>query len=158
MCKKGSIMTKSEFLDKLVSCLTGKVSSGTIQDNVAYYEQYFADEIRNGKTEEEVCALLGSPQLIAKGILEAERFQSGNSSDVEYTNRVDEEKDYRNRSSRWFDGIRNFRIPAPLLLVFVVLLFFFGINVAITVFSALAPIIIPVCIILFIMHIFKNNL
>ena len=150
-------MTKKEFIDKLVSCLTGKISAGTMQETVTYYEQYFASEMRNGKTEEAVCESLGSPQLIAKGIIEAERFQNGNATDATYT-KVDEEKDYRGRSSRWSDGVKSFRIPGPLLLVLVVLLFFAVISVAIRVFSALAPIIIPVCIILFIMHIFKNNL
>ena len=150
-------MTKTEFIDKLVSSLTGKVSASTMQENVTYYEQYFASEMRSGKTGEEICASLGSPQLIAKGILEAERFQNGNASDAPYT-KVDEEKDYRGRSSRWSDGVKRFRIPGPLLLVLVVLLFFAVISIAISIFSALAPIIIPVCIVLFIMHIFKNNL
>ncbi len=140
--KKGNDMTKSEFIDKLVFCLTGKVSTGTIQENVAYYEQYFLNEMRVGKSEDEIADSLGSPQLIAKGIIEAERFQSGHAQEGEYNNRVDEEKDYRSRG----------------MLILVVLLFFFGINIAITVFSALAPIIIPICIVLFIMHIFKNNL
>lgn len=151
-------MTKSEFIDKLVSCLTGKVSEGTIQENVAYYEQYFLEEMQMGKSEDAICKSLGSPQLIAKGILEAERFQNGGAKEAEYNSNVSEEKDYRSRGSRWSEHIRSFRLPAGLMLVLVVLLFFFGINIAISVFSALSPIIIPICIILFIMHIFKNNL
>ena len=74
-------MTQTEFIDKLNACLTGKVSAGTVQENIAYYRQYFADEISRGKSEEAVCASLGSPQLIAKGILEAERFQNDTGSD-----------------------------------------------------------------------------
>lgn len=151
-------MTKSEFIDQFVSYLNGKVSNGTIQENVAYYEQYFLSEMRGGKTEEEVCASLGAPQLIAKGILEAERFQNGNANEVEYNRRVDEEKDYRSRGSRFSDHVRSFRLPAPLLLILVILLFVFGVNVVISVFSVLSPILIPICIVLFIMHIFKNNL
>jgi uncharacterized membrane protein len=149
-------MTKSEFIDKLVSSLTGKVSASTIQENVTYYEQYFASELRSGRTEEEICASLGTPQLIAKGILEAERFQNGNTTDATYT-KVDEEKDYRNRGSRRTEGVKRIRIPGPLLLIIAVLIFFAVINIVITLFSALAPIIIPICIVLFIMHIFKNN-
>ncbi len=150
-------MTKSEFIDQLVSCLNGKVSAGTIQENVAYYEQYFSNEMRAGKTEGEISASLGSPQLIAKGILEAERFQTGNAREEAYSSSVDEEKDYRSRGSRFTENVRSFRIPGGLLLAVVILLFFFGINIAITVFSALSPILIPICIVLFIMHIFKNK-
>lgn len=149
-------MTKSDFIDKLVSSLTGKVSASTIQENVTYYEQYFASEMRSGRTEEEICTSLGTPQLIAKGILEAERFQNGNTTDATYT-KVDEEKDYRNRGSRRTEGVKRIRIPAPLLLIIAILIFFAVINIVITLFSALAPIIIPICIVLFIMHIFKNN-
>lgn len=151
-------MTQRVFIDKLMSCLSGKVSTGTIQENVAYYNQYFAAEIRAGKSEEEVCRSLGSPQLIAKGILEAEKFQSGGACRSDYRGQVDEEKDYRSTSSRWSESVRGFHLPGWLGLIVVVCLFFFIISLAITVFSALAPIIIPVCIVLLIMHIFKNNL
>lgn len=151
-------MTQRVFIDKLMSCLSGKVSTGTIQENVAYYNQYFATEIRMGKSEEEVCQSLGSPQLIAKGILEAEKFQSGGAYQSDYRSQVDEEKDYRSTSCRWSENVRGFHLPGWLGLIIVICLFFSIISLAITVFSALAPIIIPVCIVLLIMHIFKNNL
>ena len=150
-------MTQREFIDKLKACLSGKVSSGTLQENVAYYEQYFASEKRQGRSEEAICASLGSPQLIAKSILEAERFQSDGSYSSDYSGGVHEEKDYRSTGSKWSDGIRSFQIPGWLMLVIAMILFFFVISLVLSVFSALAPIIIPICIVLFIVHIFQNN-
>lgn len=150
-------MTQREFIDKLKTCLSGKVSSGTLQENISYYEQYFANEIRQGKSEEAVCASLGSPQLIAKSILEAEKFQSDGGYSSDYSGRMDEERDYRSTGTRWAEGARSFQVPGWLMMIIAVTLFFTVISLVISLFSALAPIIIPICIVLFIVHIFKNN-
>ena len=147
-------MTQTEFIDKLNACLTGKVSAGTVQENIAYYRQYFADEISSGKSEEAVCASLGSPQLIAKGILEAERFQNDTGSD--YSQKVDEEKDFRGRRKRWEQNVRSFHLSGWLVGLITILIFFAVISIVISVFSALAPLILPICIILFVVRIFKN--
>ena len=149
-------MTQREFIDKLVTALSGKVSTGTLQENVNYYKQYFASELRLGRSEEEICDLLGSPFLIAKSILEAEKFQN-DSTEESYTGRVDEEKDYRSTTTRWSDNVRSFRLPGWLMLILAAMLFFTVISIVLSIFSMLAPIIIPICIVLFIIHIFKNN-
>lgn len=150
-------MTQREFIDTLKVTLSGKVSSGTVQENINYYEQYFYGEIRQGKSEDEICASLGSPQLIAKSILEAEKFQSGSDSSKGYEESVQEEKDYRSTGTRWSDSVRSFQLPGWLMSIIAMFLFFMVISIVISVFSALAPIIIPVCIVLFIVHFFKNN-
>ena len=150
-------MTQIEFIDKLQAGLTGKVSAGTVQENVCYYEQYFAEEIRKGRTESEICASLGTPQLIVKGILEAERFQNDNAASPDYHEEVSEARDYRGAGSRWAENIREFHIPGWLVMIIAAFLFFFVVSLVISLFTALAPLIIPLCIILFVTHIFKNN-
>ena len=150
-------MTQREFIDTLKVALTGKVSAGTVQENVNYYEQYFYGELRQGKSEAEVCASLGSPQLIAKSILEAEKFQSGSNASRGYEESVQEEKDYRSTGERWSDNIKSFQLPGWLMSIVAIFLFFTVISLVISVFSALAPIIIPISIVLFIVHFFKNN-
>ena len=52
-------MTKREFLEKLRQALNGRMSSGTVADNLQYYEDYINTEIRKGRTEEEVLFELG---------------------------------------------------------------------------------------------------
>ncbi len=146
-------MTQIEFIDKLNICLTGKVSVSTVQDNLNYYRQYFSEELRKGRSEENICASLGSPQLIAKGILEAERFQSDSSA--EYENDVREE--YHTGSGRSVQNSHNFRLPGWLFGLIAIFLFFIVIGLVLSVFSALAPIILPICIVLFVVQIFKNN-
>ncbi len=150
-------MTQKEFIDRLKIALTGKVSSGTVQENISYYEQYFAGELRAGRSEEAICASLGSPQLIAKGILEAERFQSSDESGTGYDNEMREKGAQRDGSTGWSESVKSFRMPGWLILIITMLLFFFVISLVLSVFSMLAPIIIPICIVLFIVNLFKNN-
>lgn len=147
-------MTQIEFMDQLNTCLTGKISAGTVQENLAYYKQYFAEQMANGMSEEVICVALGSPQLIAKGILEAEKFQ--NSTDCDYDQEVDEEKDFRSKIGKWFQRTGNLRLPSWIIWIFSLMIFFFVTNIVLTVFSVLAPLILPVCIVLFVFHIFKN--
>ena len=149
-------MTQKEFIDQLRTALSGKVSAGTLQENINYYENYFNNERRLGRSEEEICSQLGSPLLIAKSILEAEKFQSGTTGES-YAGNVDEERDYRNTTTRWSDNVRSFHMPGWLILIIAAMLFFTVISIVLSIFSALAPIIIPISIVLFIVHIFKNN-
>ncbi len=150
-------MTQREFIDKLKAGLTGKVSAGTVQENIYYYEQYFAEEIRKGRTEEEICASMGAPQLIVKGILEAEKFQSDAGMEADYREEVQDKREYRSAGNRWTEHVREFHLPGWLMMLIAAFLFFFVISLVISLFTALAPLIIPICIILFITHIFKNN-
>ena len=148
-------MTQTEFIDKLNTCLTGKVSAGTVQENIAYYKQYFVEQMSRGMSEEAVCASLGSPQLIAKGILEAEKFQSN--SDSSYDQEVNEERDFRNMREKLSRNAGNYHLPPWLIWIFSIMLFFVVTNIVLTVFSVLAPLILPICIVLFVVHIFKNT-
>ena len=45
------------------------MSESEVQSNLAYYSSYIDDEVRKGKTEEEVLEELGSPFAIAKTLL-----------------------------------------------------------------------------------------
>lgn len=66
-------MNKMEFLDQLRQSLNGKVDAGMISDNLRYYEEYIDGQLMQGKAETEVMATLGSPRLIARTILDANR-------------------------------------------------------------------------------------
>ena len=45
-------MTQIEFIDQLNTCLSGKISAGTVQENLGYYKQYFAEQMANGMGED----------------------------------------------------------------------------------------------------------
>ncbi|MEE1087288.1 MAG: DUF1700 domain-containing protein [Schaedlerella sp.] len=65
-------MTKTQFLEKLREELNGNVSQSVVHDNIDYYERYITDEVRSGKSEEEVLSILGDPWVIAQTIINAE--------------------------------------------------------------------------------------
>lgn len=78
-------MTKKEFLDGLRISLSGNVPNSEIENKIQYYKDYFSIEEKNGRSEEDICAELGDPKLIAKTIADTNTIQE-ESSDNSYTN------------------------------------------------------------------------
>lgn len=64
-------MAKQEFLDELKQALMGEVSAEVVMDSYRYYSTYIEDQIRDGKSEEQVLEDLGRPSLIARSIIAA---------------------------------------------------------------------------------------
>ncbi len=64
--------SKEEFIKELSDALSGSVPSDKYYEVIEYYEGYFRSELKKGKSEEEICNLLGSPRLIAKSIIESQ--------------------------------------------------------------------------------------
>ena len=84
-------MTKEQFMMELEQSLQGEVSAYELSDSLTYYRQYFEDEIRNGKSEEDVIRELGSPRLIARSIIDAHGNEGAANSGYE-------DSDYREGS------------------------------------------------------------
>lgn len=70
-------MDRHEFISILRTALAGKVPATTVEDNVQYYEEYIEIQLRQGKREEEILAALGEPRLLAKTIIEANKYAEG---------------------------------------------------------------------------------
>lgn len=79
-------MTKEQFIMELEQCLQGEVSAYELSDSLTYYRQYFEDEMRNGKSEEQVIKELGSPRLIARSIIDAHGIEENASNNSGYEN------------------------------------------------------------------------
>lgn len=62
-------MTKNEFLEKLSAALGNDLSGAVIQDNVKYYKSYIEEEVRRGRSEEEVLEELGDPWVLAQTVI-----------------------------------------------------------------------------------------
>lgn len=77
-------MTKEQFIMELEQCLQGEVSAYELSDSLTYYRQYFEDEMRNGKSEEQVIKELGSPRLIARSIIDARGLEENGSNHSGY--------------------------------------------------------------------------
>ena len=77
-------MNKAEFLEQLRLSLNGRLDASQVMDNLRYYEEYINSQLRQGKTEEDVMSMLGSPRLIARTITDAntDGGQAGYASDA----------------------------------------------------------------------------
>ena len=64
-------MNRYEFLTQLEEQLRGFVSNQEVKDSVSYYQSYIEEEMKAGRTEEEILDDLGSANSIAKAIIEA---------------------------------------------------------------------------------------
>ena len=64
-------MTKNEFLEGLRRALFSTGSNELINENINYYSSYIDEEIRKGRSEEEVVGELGDPRLLARSIKDA---------------------------------------------------------------------------------------
>lgn len=95
-------MTKEQFIMELEQCLQGEVSAYELSDSLTYYRQYFEDEIRNGKSEDQVIKELGSPRLIARSIIDARGIEENGSNNSGYEDNTYGSRYAQNGSS--YDG------------------------------------------------------
>lgn len=146
-------MSKQEFIDRLRTALSGRVSTGLIEENVSYYEDYINTQVRMGKTEESITAQLGDPRLIAKTIITANDSNAtgDNADSADYTYKdgyyVDREKN---------TSVKTTGIPGWLWILIIVMIIFLVISAVFSLISALVPIILPVLIVVFFIKLFKD--
>ena len=133
-------MNKQEFVDRLRMALNGRVSPGLVMDNVNYYQDYINTEIRKGRTEEEVLESLGDPRLIARTIIQT----NGGDNRSGYRNTVYGNGEYREAAGQnvW------------LILGILVVVLIFG--AVFSVLSFLAPVLIPIVVVLFLVKLFRD--
>lgn len=148
-------MDRTEFIDRLQRALAGGVNSSRVAENVQYYREYIDVEIRKGRSEEEVLGSLGDPRLLAKSIIEANK-RSGIS---EGTNRTYDEETEEDSGEEWGKtGKQNIvRVPGWLILLIAIVIFLLIIGVVFSMISFLAPIIIPVLIVILAVNYFKSR-
>jgi len=158
-------MNKYEFLTQLEEQLLGFVSNQEVRESVFYYQSYIEEEIRSGRTEEEVLEDLGSANSIAKAIIEARGHatdtdriydETGRAEDREYDSYSNDDPNpyaggYEGRNGAGSnvkvfrtDGWKGTAVLIGILLILVLLLVF-----AFRILAMLLPFIIPFALILF---------
>lgn len=148
-------MTKQEFLDKLRAALGNDLSGPVIQENVNYYNSYISEEVRKGKTEEEVTAELGDPWVIAQTIIDSvdNRRNPGDTpgeAEGSYEGRQNHtRKIYSSGFDTWWKKL--FLILGILGVVVLVGAVIGGII------SLVAPLLVPILIIMLVFRVFGNR-
>lgn len=147
-------MTRSEFLNKLKEALANDLSGSVIQENVNYYSGYIADEVRKGRSEEEVIAELGDPWAIARTVIESVEIQGNTQEDYGYEPK---KQNYDQRQQNSTGQVHIFGLDAwwkKLLLVLgIVGVFMLVIAVIGGIFSLLAPILVPLLLVVIVFRI-----
>lgn len=64
-------MNRSEFLQRLREALENDLNGSVVQENIDYYNNYIASEVRNGHLEDEVIQELGDPWMLARTVIDA---------------------------------------------------------------------------------------
>lgn len=141
-------MTKQEFLEQLRRSLTTRAGSAVASENVSYYEEYIATQVRAGRTEEEVIRGLGDPRLLARSIAEAQE-RAGSIETAE-----DEEDIYQ--EDRGFHT-RRLRMPGWLIALLVFIVVFWILGVVFSVLRILFPILFPIFLIVFFLQIIQKR-
>ncbi len=77
-------MKKSEFLRELKYNLMGKVSDDELESIIMDYDEIFESGKAEGKAEEEISEMLGSPAMIAKAILDENSDNASKLNDENY--------------------------------------------------------------------------
>lgn len=148
-------MDRTEFIERLQRALASGVNSSRVAENVQYYREYIDVEIREGRSEEEVLASLGDPRLLAKSIIEANKRAGVN----EGTNRTYDEVREESYAEKWKNAVRQntMRVPGWLILLIAGVIFLLIIGLLFSMISILAPIIIPVLLVVLAVNYFKGR-
>ena len=151
-------MTREEFLSTLQKTLQGKISGDKVQDNINYYRDYIIEEMKKGKSEEEVFRGLGDPSLLAKTIItaeEAKKQQKDNGYDTgDYRHAAREGAEFQERKAQ--GNGRNFwkRLLIVLAVIMVIVLI---VTIISGVVRILAPLVLPILLIVLVVQIFKRR-
>lgn len=141
-------MTKEEFIRDLRESLYTEITSIEIENNVRYYNEYIDNQIRSGKTIDQVMAELGDPRLIARTIIETSKLGKSNYNNIHnnlYQEAYTDENDSRNDNVHGYSHTYTFDGKIPLrfrilgimiLIMFVMLLIFLG-SLAIRLFFSI---------------------
>lgn len=141
-------------MERLQRALAGGVNSSQVAENVRYYQDYIDTEIRKGRSEAEVLSVLGDPRLLAKSIIEANK----RAGYIEGTNQnYDEERqEDREQGGTGVSGA-TVRMPGWLIILIVAVVALLIIGVIFSVISLLAPIIIPVLIVVLLFNFIRSR-
>ncbi len=144
-------MTKREFLDKMREALSNDLAEPAVRENIEYYDVYMTDEIERGRSEEELVEEMGDPWMIARTIIDISEPE-----DMKLNYVYEEEGQSYNGRQDGYAGQTGFFVRGGWKLV-VALLGLIGVLLALVavvggIISLVAPILVPVLIIMFVIR------
>lgn len=151
-------MTRKEFLEGLREKLSGSLPAGEVQNHVDYYNDYIKEEVKKGRRESEVLDELGDPWVIARSLIGAANARGDGPGETYYE---PERRQSAREGSSTGSKIHMFsvdsRFKAVLFLLGIIGIFALLIAVIGGILSLLAPVLVPVLLILIIIRIWNRR-
>lgn len=148
-------MRSSDFLLSLKKALENELSASQVQEQVEYYRNYIKEEVKSGKSEQEVLEMLGDPWAIAKTIL-IEEEMNGAKERTEQESEWSEEKPTEKSQKLHIFGLDTWWKKALLILGVAVVIFLI-ISTILGIVSFLLPIVLPIILIVAIFNLFRKK-
>ena len=159
-----AIMSKQEFIDRLRGALNGRIPAAQVEDTINYYLEYIDSQMRSGKSEAEVMSALGDPRLIARTIIEtaqptgdngsADNTAKGYESNTYHSNGQNNYGNYQDTANQ--THYKHFRMPGWLVVIIVLLVVFLFFSIVFSLLSFLAPAIVVIVAVLFLVKLFGD--
>lgn len=141
-------MSKEEFLTRLREALMGEMNDIEIQSNISYYQSYITEEVKNGRTEQEVVDELGEPRLIARTIIDTSASASNRSSQAAYSGSEEDQNQNSGHYRKVHFGFGHMKWYTKLLIFVVILTIILGIvSIVGSIVSFFLPVLLPMLII-----------
>ncbi len=149
-------MTRNDFINRLRETLSEELSAQKVQEHVNFYSDYIVDEVRKGRKEADVVAELGDPWAIAKNIIDSEEIKGETQEEYSYEpRRSNYEQEQQSAPKAKVSGVGGWKFVLIILGIVGVLMAVIAVIGGIV--SLLAPFIIPVIIISFVIKVFGNR-
>ena len=169
-------MTELEFLQELRKALENDLDEQAVRENVRYYKEYIAAEKRKGIPEEKILEELGDPWAIARNITDAPGgYQSGGYQSNGYQSSgyqdpypdngtgywsgdEDDDEEFSEVTDKELRRIeRKMRCGFWLFFIFLILIIVGIISVVAGLIRFVAPVLIPLLVVLLIVKIWESR-
>lgn len=146
-------MSKLEFLDELKEALVQEMDSSNIQEQLSYYRAYIDGEIQAGRSEQTVVAELGDPWALAKNLGTSVNQDSAyvQHETISEQGDIESEQSARGRG-KTFSWRTHSSLGCWIFAVLVILIIFGVLYLLIGAISVLAPVLIPVLLVMIIVR------
>ena len=158
-------MKKQEFLDVLRRALNGNMAAASVEDNIRYYDGYFAAEEAKGRSEEEILNELGDARILARSLIDAaERAgdayaQEANETQYRTAGSMGQNgygnPDYDGERGR--NGTAHAHMPGWLILIFVLLIFVVTVRVVGALIWFVLPYVLPVLLAIYLIRLIQKR-
>lgn len=147
-------MNQDDFIRAFQEALAGKVSEHIIRENTEYYRNYISTQVAQGMREADVLASLGDPRLLAKTVVESQKFS--NEGQSSYRDAYSDSKEQKGFYTDEEPKTELRKAPAWVMTVLWILVIVAVLGFVFSVISFFAPVIITGLVIFFAIKVLKN--